>query len=178
MKGFSRRNLYRIRSLYQAYRAESEFVPQAVAQIPWGHNILILEKVKEPSERRWYVAKTTEHGWSRSILGMQIETGLFKRQGKAITNFSNTLPALQSDLAQEALKDPYNFDFLTLGTEAHERDIEQALVDHIQKFLIELGVGFAFVSRQYHLEVWSCRLKPNSPRRLLLPSKFTWRPHF
>jgi predicted nuclease of restriction endonuclease-like (RecB) superfamily len=109
---------------------------------------------------------------------MQIETGLFKRQGKAITNFSNTLPALQSDLAQEALKDPYNFDFLTLGTEAHERDIEQALVDHIQKFLIELGVGFAFVSRQYHLEVWSCRLKPNSPRRLLLPSKFTWRPHF
>lgn len=153
MKGFSRRNLYRIRALYQAYRAESEFVPQAVAQIPWGHNILILEKVKEPSERRWYVAKTTEHGWSRSILGMQIETGLYKRQGKAITNFSNTLPALQSDMAQEALKDPYNFDFLTLGTEAQERDIEQALVDHIQKFLIELGVGFAFVGRQYHLDV-------------------------
>lgn len=153
MKGFSRRNLYRIRALYLAYRSECEFVPQAVAQIPWGHNILILEKVKDPSERKWYVAKTTEHGWSRSILGMQIDTGLYKRQGQAVTNFSRTLPALESDLAQQVLKDPYNFDFLTLDAEAHERDIEKALVDHIQKFLIELGVGFAFVGRQYHLDV-------------------------
>lgn len=128
-------------------------MPQLVAQIPWGHNILILKKIKDTSERQWYVSKTTEYGWSCSILGMQIDSGLYKRQGKAVTNFSATMPAIQSDMAQEVLKDPYNFDFLTLGMEAQERYIEQALVDHIQKFLIELGVGFAFVGRQYHLDI-------------------------
>lgn len=153
MKGFSERNLYRMRTFFLAYQADSDIFATAVAKIPWGHNIVILDKVKEPEERSWYVSKTLEHGWSRSILEMQIETGLYSRQGHAVTNFSRTLPALQSDLAQQVLKDPYNFDFLTLDTEAHERDIERSLVDHIQKFLIELGVGFAFVGRQYHLDI-------------------------
>ncbi len=153
MKGFSERNLYRMRTFYLAYRDNYGIFATAVAKIPWGHNIVILDKVKEPTERNWYVAKTLEHGWSRAILEMQIETGLFERQGQAVTNFATTLPALQSDLAQQVLKDPYNFDFLTLDSEAHERDIEKSLIEHIQKFLIELGVGFAFVGRQYHLDV-------------------------
>ncbi|HEY9681936.1 MAG TPA: PDDEXK nuclease domain-containing protein [Oculatellaceae cyanobacterium] len=153
MKGFSERNLYRMRTFYLAYRADSDIFATAVAKIPWGHNIVILDKVKDPQERNWYVAKTVEHGWSRSILEIQIESRLYRRQGRAVTNFSKTLPALQSDLAQQVLKDPYNFDFLSLDAEAHERDIERSLVDHIQKFLIELGVGFAFVGRQCHLDI-------------------------
>ncbi len=153
MKGLSQRNLYRMRSFYLAYRTDSEIFATAVAKIPWGHNITILDKVKEPQERCWYVAQTLEHGWSRAILELQIESALYHRQGTAVTNFSRTLPASQSDLARQILKDPYNFDFLTLDAEAHERDIEKSLVEHIQRFLIELGVGFAFVGRQYHLDV-------------------------
>ncbi len=153
MKGFSQRNLYRMRTFYMAYRQEPGIFATAVAKIPWGHNIIILDKIKDVPERAWYVLRTVEHGWSRNILELQIESGLYHRQGSAVTNFTKTLPAPQSDLARQILKDPYNFDFLTLDSEAHERDIEKSLVDHIQQFLIELGVGFAFVGRQFHLEL-------------------------
>jgi predicted nuclease of restriction endonuclease-like (RecB) superfamily len=153
MKGFSQRNLYRVRTFYLAYREGSEILPQAVAKIPWGHNIAILDKVKDPTERAWYVAQTTQYGWSRAILIHQIEGRLYNRQGKAVTNFDRILPPAQSDLATEILKDPYNFDFLTLDSEAHERDVERGLVEHIRSFLLELGVGFSFVGSQYHLDV-------------------------
>lgn len=102
-------------------------------------------KVKNPTERRWYIQQTIQYGWSRNILVHQIESGLYRRQGKATTNFDRTLPQPQSELAQQLLKDPYNFDFLSLGKDALERDLERALIDHIRDFLLELGVGFAFV---------------------------------
>jgi predicted nuclease of restriction endonuclease-like (RecB) superfamily len=124
-----------------------------VAEIPWGHNQVLLFKLKDPNQRLWYAAKTLEHGWSRAILTLQIESDLYARQGKAISNFAGTLPAPQSDLAQQSLKDPYVFDFLTLHDEAVERELETGLVDHIQKFLLELGAGFAFVGRQVCLVV-------------------------
>ena len=128
-------------------------LPQPMAGIPWGQNVLIFERLKDRSERAWYAAKTLEHGWSRAVLTVQIESDLYGRQGKAVSNFAGTLPAPQSDLAQQALKDPYLFDFLTLQDEAIERDLETGLVDHIQKFLLELGAGFAFVGRQVPLVV-------------------------
>ena len=128
-------------------------LPQPMAGIPWGQNVLIFERLKDRSERAWYAAKTLEHGWSRAVLTVQIESDLYGRQGKAVSNFAGTLPAPQSDLAQQALKDPYLFDFLTLQDEAIERDLETGLVDHIQKFLLELGAGFAFVGRQMPLVV-------------------------
>lgn len=127
--------------------------PHAVAEIPWGHNLVLLFKIKDPAERLWYAAKTLEHGWSRAVLTVQIESELYHRQGKAVTNFARTLPVPQSDLAQQSLKDPYLFDFLTLHDEAIERDLEAGLLDHIQKFLIELGAGFAFVGRQVPISV-------------------------
>ncbi|MDS4040945.1 MAG: PDDEXK nuclease domain-containing protein [Candidatus Competibacter sp.] len=127
--------------------------PQPVAEIPWFHNVILIEKVKDPIQRLWYAAKALEHGWSRAVLTVQIETDLYRRQGQAVTNFASTLPPPQSDLAQQALKDPYLFDFLTLHDDAIERDLETGLVDHIQKFLVELGAGFAFVGRQVHLTV-------------------------
>ena len=153
IEGFSKRNVFRMRAFYQAY----EKVPQAVAQlddlpvfyIPWGHNILILEKVKDTAERLWYVNKTIEHGWSRSMLMTWIENNLYHKEGKAITNFKISLPTPQSDLAHQTLKDPYTFDFLELHKDHSEKDVEEGLVNHIQKFLIELGQGFAFVGRQY-----------------------------
>ena len=128
-------------------------VPASVATLPWGHNVLLLQKIKNPLLRLWYARKAMEHGWSRTILTYHIERNLHVREGNALTNFQQTLPPPQSDLAQQILKDPYNFDFLTLRTDAHERDLEKGLLDHIQKFLLELGVGFAFVGRQVHLEV-------------------------
>lgn len=152
MKGFSRTNLLYMRSFAENYPDE-QFVQQAAGQIPWFHNCKILDKVKSAEQREFYIQKTIENGWSRDVLVWQIESKLFERQGKAITNFELTLPKPQSDLANQLLKDPYNFDFLTLHDEAVERDLEKALVDNIQKFLLELGVGFAFVGRQYHLEV-------------------------
>ena len=124
-----------------------------VAQIPWGHNVRVLDHLKNTEEREWYIHKAFEYGWSRDILVMQIETRLFHRQGKAVSNFAATLPPLQSDLAEQTLKDPYLFDFLGLGNEAHEREIERELVKHITSFLLELGTGFSFVGRQVHLEV-------------------------
>lgn len=128
-------------------------LPHPIAHIPWGHNIALVSKVKDPAERLWYAQKTIEQGWSRNVLTHQIESGLYQRQGSAISNFHATLPTPQSDLAQQLLKDPYTFDFLTLGDAVQERGLEQGLIDHIQNFLLELGMGFAFVGRQYHLDV-------------------------
>ncbi len=152
IKGFSSRNLKYMRAFAEAY-PELLFVQQVAAQIPWFHNCVLLDKVKDPAERLWYIQQTTQNGWSRGILATQIDTGLYRRQGGAITNFAQTLPKPQSDLAQQLLKDPYNFDFLTLSKEAQERDLERALVKHIRDFLLELGVGFSFVGSQYPLVV-------------------------
>ena len=111
------------------------------------------DRAKVPAERVWYIQQTIENGWSRNVLVMQIESGLYRRQGKSLTNFQATLPTPQSDLAQQLIKDPYNFDFLTLAAEAQERDLEKGLLSHLRQFLIELGVGFAFVGSQVPLEV-------------------------
>lgn len=152
MKGFSSRNLKYMRAFAAAYQNEA-FVQEVLAQITWYHNITLIDKVKNSSEREWYIRQTIENGWSRNILVLQIENNLYHRQGKAVSNFRKTLPSPQSDLAHQTLKDPYIFDFLTLDKEAHERAIEKELVDHITKFLLELGAGFAFVGKQFHLEV-------------------------
>jgi predicted nuclease of restriction endonuclease-like (RecB) superfamily len=152
MKGFSSRNLKYMRALAEAYM-DAQFVQQAVAQIPWGHNVRILDYVKEFAEREWYIRQTVQNGWSRDVLVHHIESKLYRRQGKAITNFDRTLPHPQSDLAHQILKDPYTFDFLSLDREARERDLERGLIDHIRAFLLELGVGFAFVGSQVHLDV-------------------------
>ncbi|MBK8813736.1 MAG: DUF1016 family protein [Acidobacteria bacterium] len=152
MKGFSRTNLLYMRLFAEAYPDEA-IVQQAVGRIPWGHIVRILDKVKDPIEREFYITKTIENGWSRNVLEIQIETGLYLRQGKAITNFELVLPKPQSDLAQQLLKSPYSFDFLGLTDEAHERDIEQAMMRHVREYLLELGVGFAFVGSQYRLDV-------------------------
>ncbi|MDD2723423.1 MAG: PDDEXK nuclease domain-containing protein [Methylovulum sp.] len=174
LKGFSERNLKRMLAFYRAYTKPEDFVPQAVAQthglkmpqpvalmdgenllwqIPWGHHALLLEKVKAPSERCWYMMYSLMHGWSRNILAMQIETRAHLRQGQAVTNFSTQLLAPQSDLVQQTLKDPYLFDFLTLEHDFHERELETGLVRHVEKFLLQLGQGFAFVGRQYLVSV-------------------------
>jgi len=126
-------------------------LPKITTDIPWGHNIILLEKLRSPAERIWYACQTIQHGWSRNVLVHQIESSLHLRQGKALTNFKRTLPPPQSDLAQEALKDEYAFDFL--AADICERDVERGALDHIQRFLLELGSGFAFVGRQHHLEV-------------------------
>jgi predicted nuclease of restriction endonuclease-like (RecB) superfamily len=152
IKGFSPRNLKYMRALAEAY-PDAEFMQQVVAQIPWGHNLRILDAVNDPDEREWYLRQTIEHGWSRNVLVHQIESQIYQRQGKALTNFAQTLPAPQSELAQQLLKDPYTFDFLTLGDAALERDLERGLLAHLREFLLELGIGFAFVGSQQHLEV-------------------------
>lgn len=151
MKGFSPRNLVYMQTLASAY--SEEFTQQAVARIPWGHNCIILDKIREPTKREWYVRAVMEHGWSRNVLAHQIETNLYARQGKAITNFERTLPLLQSDLAQQVLKDPFNFDFLMLHKDARERELQDGLINHIRQFLLELGKGFAFVGSPYPLTV-------------------------
>ena len=183
MGGFSRANLLRMRNFYDTWRpveivaqpvrqlrkaagkcAEGEIVapagrqfegepPEPLALLSWSKNILLLERLKDPAVRLWYARKTLEHGWSRAVLTVQIESRLHERSGKAITNFGRTLPPTQSDMAREVLKDPYTFDFLTLGEAAQERDLERGLVEQVQKLLLELGAGFAFVGRQVHVEV-------------------------
>lgn len=153
MKGFSRRNLFYMKRFYTFYKSDFEKVQQLVAQIPWGHNILIMSKSKSVGEAIFYILETIQNSWSRSVLDMQIGTGLYKRQGKAITNFTNTLPHPDSDLAHQTLKDPYLFDFLTLKKSADEKDIENQLTKHIIQFLLELGRGFAFLGKQYKIEV-------------------------
>jgi len=152
MKGFSRANLLYMRAFAEAY-PDSLIVQQVAGQIPWFHNVILIEKIKDPATRLWYARKTIENGWSRAVLAHQIECGLHERQGKAVTNFDRTLPPPQSDLAQQTLKDPYVFDFLSMAEDAAERELERGLVEHVRKFLLELGVGFAFVGSQYHLEV-------------------------
>ncbi len=152
MRGFSPRNLKYMRTFAEVYPNE-EFVQEVLAQIPWYHNITLLEKVKDPHERLWYVQQTLQNGWSRNVLVLQIENGLYWRQGKAVTNFEATLPPAQSDLARSLIKDPYVFDFLSLGLEAQERDVQRELQNHLRDFLLELGKGFAFVGSQYRLEV-------------------------
>ncbi|MEI6090038.1 MAG: PDDEXK nuclease domain-containing protein [bacterium] len=128
-------------------------VLELVGKIPWGHHILILQKIKNASEALFYVKQTIKNSWSRAILQMNIETDLYTRQGKAITNFEITLPKPQSDLANALIKDPYDFDFLELRQDYNERELENALTENITKFLLELGAGFAFVGKQYHLQV-------------------------
>ena len=152
MKGFSPRNLKYMRAFAEAW-PEPEFVQQVAAQLPWFHSCTLLDRVKGKSVREWYARQTIEHGWSRNVLLAQIETRLHERAGKALTNFKGTLAPPHSDLAQQALKDPYVFDFLTLGPDAQERDLERGLLEHVRDFLLELGVGFAFVGSQVHLEV-------------------------
>ena len=138
-RGLSPRNLWRMRAFYLAYPVSEEnlpqavadlgskFLPQPVAEIPWGHNIALIEKVKDPQQRLWYAAQTIEHGWSRAVLVHQIESDLYGRQGQALTNFEHALPASQSDLARELVKDPYNLDFLGLTNDISERELEQKL---------------------------------------------------
>ncbi len=169
--GFSPKNLRYCRAFFRFYGNESiwqqavaklESEPWAgvtpdvaalISQIPWGHNIQIFTKASDLQEARFYIAQTIENGWSRDVLALQIKSGLYARAGKAVTNFAHTLPPVHSDLAQETLKDPYAFDFMSMTTPYNERDIEEQLMRHLTQFLLELGKGFAFVGRQYHMDV-------------------------
>ncbi|MBI5451492.1 MAG: DUF1016 family protein [Gammaproteobacteria bacterium] len=175
LKGFSERNLKRMLAFYRAYTGAVEFVPQPVAQmetpekvpqplaqtpeitflwqLPWGHHALLMEKVKDVPTRIWYMQQTIENGWSRDTLGQMIKSNAHDRHGKSISNFAARLPAPQSDLVRQTLKDPYIFDFLTLEEPFHERELETGLIRHLEKFLLELGQGFAFVGRQYHIDL-------------------------
>ena len=153
-KGYSVRNLKYMAKFAQTY-PDREFVQQVVAQIPWGHNLVLLDKISEPEERRWYLATCQKNGWSRSVLIHQIESGLYQRQVLAdkVSNFERRLPSPQSELAVQTMKDPYIFDFIPFQEDMVERDIEQALVRDVTKLLLELGTGFAFLGNQYHLNV-------------------------
>jgi len=179
MKGFSLRNLHYMRQWYQfwsgtnaiakqaaaqldksaigqqpvAQLENSLFGQQLVAQIPWSHNLVIISKIKDQGEALFYVQQTIQNNWSRAVLTHHIESRLYQREGKAITNFKATLPAPQSDLAQQILKDPYNFDFLLLRKKHDEKELEDALIEHVTRFLLELGAGFSYIGRQYKLEV-------------------------
>ena len=153
MKGFSKRNLELMRQWYRFWSEQPAIAKQLVAQIPWGHNLVIISKIKNIEEAAFYVQKTMQNNWSRVVLTHQIESNLYQRQGKAISNFQATLPTLQSDLAIETLKDPYLFDFLSLTEKYNEKELETALVDHVTRFLLELGAGFSYLGRQYKLEV-------------------------
>jgi predicted nuclease of restriction endonuclease-like (RecB) superfamily len=152
MKGFSRTNLLYMRAFAGAW-PEPSIVQQAVGQLPWGHNLVLLTKLKTAEARLAYARRALDHGWSRNVLALHIEQRTLEREGKALTNFEQRLPSPQSDLARESLKDPYRLDFLSVATDANEREIEAALVQHMTRFLLELGAGFAFVGRQVHLEV-------------------------
>lgn len=174
LKGFSERNMDRMIAFYRSYPNPADFSPQAVAKlpapekvpqavaqlpdsllwtVPWAHHVILMEKVKDLPTRRWYMEQALAQGWSRNVLALQIGAEAHSRQGKAITNFAATMPAPQSDLALQTLKDPYIFDFLTLTEPFQERELETGLVHHLEKFLLELGQGFAFVGRQYRLDV-------------------------
>ena len=169
LEGFSPRNIWRMRAFYLAWsrapkkltrpvsetgaRRATEKLPQAVSEIPWGHNIVLLQQLDRPQDRLWYAEQTRAQGWSRAALQAQIAKKAHARQGKAVTNFTRALPPPQSELARQALKDPYTFDFLTIGREAHERVTERDLLAHVREFLIELGAGFAFIGNQVKLTV-------------------------
>lgn len=152
MQGLSPRNLKYMRAFAEAWPDEP-IVQPTLAQLPWYHHIALSEKLKDPEQRLWYAQQTIEHGWSRNVLVHQIESGALQLQGKALTNFERTLPSPQSELAQQLLKDPYDFDFLAFGSEWRERDLERGLIEHIQRFFVGLGKGFAFVGNQYRLEI-------------------------
>ena len=152
--GYSVRNL-KYMAKFAATYPDSEFVQQVVAQIPWGHNVVLLDKVSDADERNWYIEACRKNGWSRNVLVHQIESGLYQRQALAekISNFENRLPSPQSELAVQTMKDPYIFDFIPFKGDMVERDIERALVQDVTKLLLELGTGFAFLGNQYHLNV-------------------------
>lgn len=152
LKGFSERNLFYMKQ-FAEYYPEFEFSQLVVAKISWSHNIVLLEKCKDLNIRYWYAQNALKNGWSKSTMLMHIESDLYKRKGNAITNFTETLPNVESDLVQQEFKDPYIFDFLYLTEEAQEKDIEKALVKNITQFLLELGKGFSFVGSQYHIVV-------------------------
>jgi predicted nuclease of restriction endonuclease-like (RecB) superfamily len=176
-KGYSERNIKRMLAFYRAYQDPMAIVPQAVAQlavepkepqavaqeptpkdsilwsIPWGHHAMLMEQVGDVSVRLWYMEQTLANGWSRDVLSLMVKSNTHHRQGRAVTNFKQNLPSPQSDLARQILKDPYLFDFVTLDTQFRERELETGLVRHLERFLIELGQGFAFVGRQYRIEI-------------------------
>jgi len=153
MKGFSRRNLYAIRQWFLFYNSKYEFVPRTVAQIPWGHNRLIVSKIKEIDVAEFYVDACLKNGWDRETLEVQIKSFYHLKAGSSLHNFNSTLTEAQSKLAIETIKDPYHFDFLGLQEDALEKAIEDELTKHITKFLLELGKGFAFVGKQYPIEI-------------------------
>lgn len=152
MKGFSSRNLKYMRKFAESWR-DRQLVQRTVALIPWRSNLALLDKLKDLKQRLWYAQKTIENGWSRDVLSFQIETQLHKRLGKATNNFELALPPADSDMASQIFKDPYIFDFLGTAEPRREAELEQKLIDHLEKFLLELGQGFAFVGRQVHMEV-------------------------
>lgn len=177
VKGFSERNLGRMVAFFRTYPSlqailprpvaklgEGSKVPQSVAKlkkphcdlilgVPWGHHALLMQKIKDHETRFWYMQQVLEQGWGRDTLSAMVKSNVHKRQGKLTSNFKTHLPLPQSELAQQALKDPYIFDFMTLAEPFHERELETGLIKHLEKFLIELGQGFAFVGRQYHVDV-------------------------
>ena len=152
MHGFSTRNLKYMRTFAREY-PDFSIGQQPVAQISWSHNILLLQKCTDPNQRQWYAQNALEHGWSRNVMVLQIESRLYERQGKMPNNFAATLPPPDSDLARQTLKDPYLFDFITLAKDAAEKNLEEQLLKHITRFLLELGAGFAFVGNQYVLPI-------------------------
>ena len=152
MSGFSTRNLKLMVQFYKEY-SNDEFVQPIVAQIPWTHNIILIQKIKDKNIRFWYMEQTLQNGWSKDILSLMIKSEVHNRTGNLVSNFSQILPPLESDLVQQSFKDPYRFDFLTITEPFRERELENNLIKHMEKFLIELGSGFAFVGRQYKLEI-------------------------
>lgn len=152
MKGLSARNLKYMRKFADEYR-DLSIVQQLAAQIPWFHNCVIMDKLNNFEEKIWYIKKTIENGWSRNVLSLQIQSNLYVRDGKSTNNFQSTLPSPQSDLVASIIKDPYNLEFLDIQGKFHERELEGRLIDHIRKFLLELGQGFAFIGNQYHIEL-------------------------
>ena len=152
MKGLSPRNLKYMRAFAQAW-PDIAIVQAPLAQLPWYHNFALLEKLASRDERLWYARQAIQNGWSRNVLVHQIQTRLYSRQGKALTNFGSTLPPPQSELAQQLIKDPYDFDFLTLGPKMVESDLQRGLINHLRHLILELGKGFAFVGSEYHIQV-------------------------
>lgn len=152
MEGFSPRNLKYMRT-FAASWPDREFMQRTVAQIPWRSNLTLLEKLKDPELRSWYAQQALINGWSKTILAIQIETRLHMRVGQSANNFELTLPPVESDMANQIFKDPYLFDFLGTAEVRREAELEAKLIEHLEKFLLELGQGFAFVGRQVHLEV-------------------------
>jgi len=163
MTGLSRANLHYMRAFAEAWTAEAEpIVQRPVGQLPWGQNIVLLTKLKDRAARLWYAQKAVEHGWSRSVLEAQILTGVRERQGGAISSFAHALPPADSELVRDAIKDPYNFEFLSPGSEAKERDLETALLRDVESFLMEMGRGFALVGRQWPLRIPNSEGGPDS----------------